>query len=154
MEQLAIKLTKRELFEHYLAVRARMNRAVKHTNKILESAAIPEAPQPLEEDKTVLPFSSVNKIKMICKYVGAIYGLTVNDIVSARRTLKLVEARHIVCYVSRHATRYSYPQIGRAINRDHSTVIHAVYQIEERIKEGGSFALAVQDIVERFKRDD
>jgi chromosomal replication initiation ATPase DnaA len=154
MEQLAIKLTKRELFEHYMSVRSRMNRAVENTNKILENAAIPEAPQPLEEDKLVLPYASANKIKMICKYVGAIYGFTVNDIMSARRTLKLVEARHIACYVSRHATRYSYPQIGRAINRDHSSVIHGVCQIEERIKQGGSFALGVQDIVERFKRDD
>ena len=156
MQQQAIKLTKRELFEHYMSVRSRMNSLVKSTNQILAATTIAlEEPQPLEvKDENALPYASANKIKMIAKYVAATYGITPDDIYSARRTLKLVEARHIVAYVARNATLYSYPQIGRCLNRDHSTIIHSCQRIEDRVKQGGTFALAVQDIVERFKRND
>jgi len=154
MEQLAIKLTKRELFEHYMSVRSRMNKLVKQTNRVLENATIPEEAHPTDEDKNTLPYASANKIKMIVRYVAATYGISPDDIYSARRTLRLVEARHIVAYVARNATLYSYPQIGRCLNKDHSSVIHACQRIEDRVKSGGTFALAVQDIVERFRRDD
>jgi chromosomal replication initiator protein len=154
MTQLAIKLTKRELYEHYLSVRARLGRQIKEVNVVLESAVIPEPVNPDDIDFTSLPYASVNKIKKIIKFVSATYNVSPEDILSCRRTLKIVEARHICCYVARHVTHYSFPQIGRALSKDHSSIVHAVGRIEDRVKSDRDFALSVNELIERFKRNE
>lgn len=45
------------------------------------------------------------------------------------RSKSIVEARLVACYVARRCTRASYPQIGRVVNRDHTTVISAVQRV-------------------------
>lgn len=39
-------------------------------------------------------------------------------------------ARQIAMYLTRTMTKRSYPSIGNAFHRDHSTVVHAVNRIE------------------------
>jgi len=54
-----------------------------------------------------------------------LFGLPLKDVRSDSRRQPLVRCRS---WIARQARRegYSFPQIGRAINRDHSTVMYAI----------------------------
>jgi hypothetical protein len=53
------------------------------------------------------------------------------------RTARVSMARQIACYVLRSTTKLSYPEIGKMLNKDHSTVIHAYNLIASRVAVGG-----------------
>jgi len=52
-------------------------------------------------------------------------GFTISDIKSPRREYKLVRARFEIMAALK-ASGLSFPQVGRLLNRDHSTVMHGV----------------------------
>lgn len=50
---------------------------------------------------------------------------------SARRSRKVARPRQVAMYLSRQLTKRSLPEIGQRFgHRDHTTVIHAIRQIE------------------------
>lgn len=60
-------------------------------------------------------------------------GVRLEDILSERRSGDVARARQIAMYAARIATRQSLPAIGRAFNRDHTTVMYAVDKIDKRL---------------------
>lgn len=54
------------------------------------------------------------------------------DILSPCRTQRVAHARMICFFLCRKLTGRSFPEIGAAFKRDHSTVIHGVKSIERR----------------------
>jgi hypothetical protein len=53
--------------------------------------------------------------------------------IRAKRTARLVvQARQVAMYLLRRLDRYSYPEIGRMMQMDHSTVQHAFQQVAQR----------------------
>ena len=58
-------------------------------------------------------------------------GIPAKHILSKSRTAPVARARQIVMYEARKAG-LSYPQIGRALGRDHSTVVMGVRTEEKR----------------------
>lgn len=52
-------------------------------------------------------------------------GISVADILGPRRLAPVAAARRIAMQRVRDECKYSYPQIGKMFNRDHSTVIWA-----------------------------
>lgn len=72
------------------------------------------------------------KIEDIQRVTSQHYGVSRQDLVSARRTRVIVRPRQIAMYLSKTLTPRSLPEIGRRFgNRDHTTVLHAVRKIEE-----------------------
>lgn len=61
----------------------------------------------------------------IAATVASMSGLKVADIKGSCRRAELVLARDVVCYVA-HREGISLSAIGRALNRDHSTIATAV----------------------------
>ena len=59
------------------------------------------------------------------------FGFTAEEIVSDRRTARLVKARHIAMWLMRETTPRSLPVIGRRFRRDHSTVFHALKRVDK-----------------------
>ena len=60
------------------------------------------------------------------------YGYTEEDLRGDGRTASIVHARQMCCYLLReHGC--SFPEAGRAIHRDHTTVIAAVRRIRSRL---------------------
>ena len=85
--------------------------------------------------------------------LGMIYGPTnkvsIDDIVSARRTSDIVMPRHIAMYLARTMTPRSFPEVGRRMgNRDHTTVLHGFKKIERLVRENPNVA----DDVNAIKR--
>lgn len=62
------------------------------------------------------------------------YGLDPMEMISHRRTKAIACARQVAMYLARHMTTQSFPDIGRRFQRDHTTVIHGVNEIERKLK--------------------
>ena len=62
--------------------------------------------------------------------VAAYFGITPADIQSSRRTRTVSVARMVAMLLARRHTRMSYPEIGRAMGKNHSSVVLAVQRIE------------------------
>ncbi|MCE5278953.1 MAG: chromosomal replication initiator protein DnaA [Planctomycetaceae bacterium] len=65
--------------------------------------------------------------------VGAYFAITPADIHSSRRTRPVSAARMIAMFLARRHTTMSFPEIGRAMGKHHSSVIQAVQRVAEMI---------------------
>ncbi|MDP2358657.1 MAG: helix-turn-helix domain-containing protein [Beijerinckiaceae bacterium] len=75
--------------------------------------------------------------RAIVQSIAQAYFVTPADLRSRIRTKDLAEARFAICYVIRTTTHPdSTPFIGRLINRDHTTVLHALRQFQKRLDLG------------------
>lgn len=61
------------------------------------------------------------------------YGCGLTTLRGPRRDRLAVEPRSVAIYLARSMTRASYPEIGRAFLRDHTTVRSAYRRIERRL---------------------
>ena len=55
-------------------------------------------------------------------------------------------------YLCRRLLNASFPHLGQLFQRDHSTVMHGVASIEQRVKQDPAFQLTVQQLEESIKR--
>lgn len=79
--------------------------------------------------------------KKVCDY----FSITQADLMSARRTKNIVIPRQTAMYLAKKLTNRSFSEIGRRFKKkDHTTVIHAVNRVEERIKDNGDFRADIE----------
>jgi len=72
----------------------------------------------------------------ILKAVSEALRVNRNELISPRRHIYIVRARHIYFWVARVHTAQSLPRIGYACGcRDHSTVAHGVQKVRARFEE-------------------
>jgi chromosomal replication initiator protein len=103
----------------------------------------------VEEALGELPIKAEKRVTVdeIQKAVSGYFDLSVEDIVSKRRTKTVVRPRHIAMYLAKTMTTRSLPDIGRRFGgRDHSTVIHAVTKITELLPSDAVLAEDVEAI--------
>lgn len=87
------------------------------------------------------------KICQIIKIVTAYYNVSHEDIISSRRTNKIVLPRHVIFWAARQFTANSYPQIASRVGgRDHTTVMNGEWKINKLISEGGNVAKDCEQI--------
>lgn len=60
------------------------------------------------------------------------FGLSVGDLRGKSRCRSIAWIRQAYCYEAYSYGRWSMPQIGRTINRDHTTVLHSVRAYSRR----------------------
>lgn len=71
----------------------------------------------------------------IKRLVAAEVGITVQEIMSKSRAVRVAHPRQLAMYLIRVFSDYSYPQIGRMFGgRDHTTAIWAVARVEARLR--------------------
>ena len=63
--------------------------------------------------------------------VGAYFGITPADLHSSRRVKTVSTARMVAMYLARRHTRMSFPEIGRFMGKNHSSVVLAVQRMEK-----------------------
>jgi hypothetical protein len=107
------------LLAHYKKVHAR-----------LSAGLAPPPPPPLPPP----PPKPLSSEALIVRDVAEFYGLRPKDILGARRNKGLVIARQVAMCLAHELTKHSYPQIGRHFHRDHTTVMHSVFKIQEQVK--------------------
>ncbi len=79
------------------------------------------------------------------------YNIKRDEIVSSKRTKEIANARHITVYVIRQVTDMSLPNIGKIIERDHSTVISSLDTIEKRMAQNPVFRTEMEEMVKEIK---
>ncbi|PID66747.1 MAG: chromosomal replication initiator protein DnaA [Gammaproteobacteria bacterium] len=70
-------------------------------------------------------------VENIQKTVANYYHIKVSDLKSKSRKATLAKQRQIAMAIAKQLTNLSYPDIGEAFERDHTTVIHAIKKVEE-----------------------
>jgi len=68
--------------------------------------------------------------------VAAYFGITPADIHSSRRTRTVSAARMVAMFLARRHTAMSYPEIGRHMGKNHSSVVLAVQRMEALLAGG------------------
>jgi chromosomal replication initiator protein len=81
----------------------------------------------------VAPPSRVPALSVIRSTVADYYGIHLKDMMSPRRARAVAYPRQMAMYLSKDLTDKSLPAIGRMFDRDHTTVLHAVRAVEQRI---------------------
>lgn len=90
-------------------------------------------------------------IESIQKEVAAFFGIKVQDLKSDKKVKNIAVARQIAMFLSRKYTDSSFPSIGEKFGgKDHSTVIHAVKKIEDRIQGDPALENTVNAILARI----
>ena len=75
------------------------------------------------------------------------YAIRMSDMQSARRARSIARPRQVAMYLAKQLTPRSLPEIGKKFGgRDHTTVMHAVRQIEKLVAEDRSLADDVQQL--------
>jgi chromosomal replication initiator protein len=89
-------------------------------------------------------------IENIQKIVSNYYNIKVPDLKSSKKIKTFVFPRQLAMYLSRTMTKSSFPEIGSKFGgKDHSTVIHAVRQIEKKISEDRE----TKNVIETIKNE-
>jgi chromosomal replication initiator protein len=70
-------------------------------------------------------------IDNIMSTVAKYYNIPLKDLRSPRRSRMLARPRQVAMALARELTEHSYPDIGEAFEKDHTTVLHASRKIEE-----------------------
>ena len=91
-------------------------------------------------------------IESIQNYVCDYFGIDTNKVREKTRKQEIVEARQIAMYLSKHFTKSSLKTIGLHFGgRDHSTVIHAISTVEERISTSPKHKRIVEELHQRIE---
>jgi chromosomal replication initiator protein len=75
--------------------------------------------------------------------VASRYRLCVRELLSRRRAQQLVRPRQIAMWLAQNITPCSLPEIGRAFDRDHTTIAHGVGKVDELMRLDATFAATV-----------
>ena len=70
------------------------------------------------------------RIEKVIKATSDVTGVPVSDLLSKRRLN--ADERHIAMYLSVRLLGCSYPEVGRAFGRDHTTVYYACKKLSRR----------------------
>ena len=84
--------------------------------------------------------------------VAAYFGCRVRSLIIHDRHKAAAGARHVAAWLLRRRER-SFPEIGRLLQRDHTTIMSACNKVEAEIRKGSklgkdALALAAQDVQE------
>ncbi len=123
-------------------------------NRIMHQAGLTGRPVSIEMAQEILKdvLRAADRrvtIEEIQKVVVEHYGIRLADMSSSRRSRAIARPRQVAMYLAKILTPRSLPEIGKRFgNRDHTTVMHAVRQIEKLSAEDRALA----DDVEQLKR--
>ena len=138
LEFLALKVT-----SNIRELEGALNRIVAHAD-VAKNAITLESTQEVLQD---LLRSHDRRITIdeIQRKVAEHFNIRLSDMHSARRARQVARPRQVAMYLSKQLTARSLPEIGRKFGgRDHTTVMHAVRNIEELSNGDASFAQDVE----------
>lgn len=62
-------------------------------------------------------------VGFVQKRVAHAFGMTVEELLRGGRSKQVALARQVAVWIARRATKASYPELGRAFGRDHTTMM-------------------------------
>jgi chromosomal replication initiator protein len=79
-------------------------------------------------------------IERVIKIVSHFCGVAQPDLIGSDRTQHVAMVRQVAMYLARRHSSLSYPELGAVFRRDHSSIIHGVKAIEQRVQAQPAFA--------------
>ena len=95
--------------------------------------------------------SDTKRMDNIIIAVSKKYGVSRDDILSDKRNAEVMLPRHICVYLARTCTNLSQAQIGKAINRDRTTIISSETKVKKLIEENHDFSLEINELIRQIK---
>ncbi|MBQ9458540.1 MAG: chromosomal replication initiator protein DnaA [Oscillospiraceae bacterium] len=89
---------------------------------------------------------AIPKPDAIIAEVARYYDLNEADIRGPSRARKHVNARNIAMYLIRQITGLSTTEIGKIFERDHSTAVHSLDQVDARLETDPTYSQVIKDI--------
>lgn len=118
--------------------RARRSEALKASidSKIVAPPVIQE--EEVSDTHPIIEPHLTRRSMRILKAALKRFNLSVEEMTGNTRTVAYVRARQITMYViySECSNFESTPSIGRMFNKDHSTVVHAVHRMRDKVRAG------------------
>ena len=74
------------------------------------------------------------------------YGVPREILLGKSRLRVYSRPRQMAMYLLRHLTRKSYPDIGRVMGKDHTTVLHGVRAVDRRASKDNAAAAVIVDL--------
>lgn len=74
------------------------------------------------------------------------YSITKDELVGSKRNKEIANARHIAIYLIRNIVEMSLPNIGRIFNRDHTTIMSSIDNVEKKMKNEPSMRHEIEDL--------
>src|SRR5216683_6456266 len=90
-------------------------------------------------------------IESIQRTVSDFFHIRLAELKSKRRPQHIAFCRQVAMYLCRKLTESSFPAIGAAFGRDHSTVIHACNLIARRIGNDSAFRFSIEKVERELK---
>ena len=82
---------------------------------------------------SVVGVSQILTATMISELVGGQFNVSVKELQSKSRKKAITTPRQIAMYLARKYTEESLVDIGKAFNRDHSTVLHSIKVVSNKL---------------------
>jgi chromosomal replication initiator protein len=125
-----------------------LNRLLAHARHMQQPVTIELAARALRD--LVTPGRSASSVtpSAILLAVARFYGINSDDLKGKSRHKQIVVPRQIAMFLLREDAHLSTPDIGRLLNRDHTTVLHSVKQIVSDIARDGPSRAAIRGIRE------
>ena len=76
------------------------------------------------------PHGAQHAIDLAVNATAAMHGCLPSEIAGQSRASHVTQARQIACWIAYDSGAATYSAIGRALNRDHTTVMYAVRKVE------------------------
>ena len=91
-------------------------------------------------------------IEQIISEVSKTFNVSEKDIKGHSRQAKIAKARHIAIFIVKEITNAPYEEIGKEFsNRNHSTIIHSLRQVNEILKNEPAQKELVDDIIQNIR---
>ena len=90
--------------------------------------------------------SDEEKMGEIIAAVSQKYNISKEDILSDKRKKEIAMARHICVYLARSLTSLSQSQIGKALNRDRTTIVSSESVVKQEMDENTDFAYEINEL--------
>ena len=88
-------------------------------------------------------------VETIIEVVAEHFKMNVGDLLGKKRNKEIVMPRQIAMYLAREMGNMSYPDIGRAFDRDYTTVIHSYEKVKAELKRDTTLRGAISEIRSR-----
>jgi len=90
--------------------------------------------------------------ELIRDFIARQFKISIQDMQSRSRKKMITFPRQVSMYLSRKYTEQGLAEIGKAFNRDHSTVLHSVRVISDAIARNGSIRGQVKLLADKLKK--
>ena len=87
----------------------------------------------------------------ILTFVSQKYGIPEEDIKSRKQTKDIKNARHIAVYLTRKLLDMPLASVGKLFNRDHTTIMSSVENVEKQTKASPAFENTINELIREIK---